>query len=312
MMTLGSNHRINDYSIVTKMIIKKCVLCNNKNFNIISKKVRDSKKHKVIKCKKCQHIQLFPIPTEKEEGKFYDENLQDKNIKYFGGIKENREKSLEDTKRRVNFVKSLIPKKGKILEIGSGHGFFIETMEKLNYNIIGIEISKEKRKFSKRITKSKIFNVNLIKDSLDLKDLDVIVMFHVLEHLSNPSDFLKKISLMLKPNGKIILEVPNSNDIQLLSNKSYNEFYWQRAHLHYFNPKSLTTVISKAGLKSKKIGIQRYSIENFINWKLTNKPQIDSPTYDLEEPYCWIEKYYKKMLEKSLKCDTIMAVCSFK
>lgn len=291
---------------------KKCILCNNKNFDIISKKVRDSKKHQIIKCKKCLHIQLFPIPTELEEEKFYDENLQDKNIQFFGGIKENRVKSFEDTKRRVNFVKSIIPKNGKILEIGSGHGFFIESMEKLKYKITGIEISKEKRKLSKRITKSKIMNVNLMKEIPSMGNLDAIVMFHVLEHLSNPSDFLKKVGSMLNQNGVIILEVPNSNDDQIFSNLAYTEFYWQRGHIHYFNPKSLKETISNAGLKSSILGIQRYSIANMINWKLTNKPQINSPTYSLEKHYEWIDEYYKKKLERSLKCDTIMAICSLK
>jgi 2-polyprenyl-3-methyl-5-hydroxy-6-metoxy-1,4-benzoquinol methylase len=291
---------------------RECCLCKFKNTETISPKVRDSKKHRVIKCKKCKHIQLFPIPNEAEEKKFYDENLQDKNIEFFGGLKENRIKSKEDTLRRVNFVKKLIPKKGKILEVGSGHGFFLESMEKLGYDITGIEISKEKRRFAQKITKSKILNVNLLTKDIELKKFDVIVLFHVLEHLSNPSNFLKKISSLLNSRGKIILEVPNSDDKQLLSNLAYREFYWQRAHLHYFNPKSLNSVLVKAGLRSKIFGVQRYSIENMINWKLTNNPQINTPTYNLEEPYGWMDKYYKKSLEKTLKCDTIMAVSSRK
>ncbi len=291
---------------------RECCLCKFKNTETISPKVRDSKKHRVIKCKKCKHIQLFPIPNEAEEKKFYDENLQDKNIEFFGGLKENRIKSKEDTLRRVNFVKKLIPKKGKILEVGSGHGFFLESMEKLGYDITGIEISKEKRKLSKKITKSKILNINLLTEDIKLKKFDAIVLFHVLEHLSNPSKFLKKISALLNLNGKIILEVPNSDDKQLISNLAYRTFYWQRAHLHYFNPKSLNSVIRKTGLRTKIVGVQRYSIENMINWKLTNKPQINNPTYILEEPYRCIDEYYKKSLEKILKCDTIMAVCSQK
>ena len=184
-------------------------------------------------------------------------------------------------------------------------------MEKLGYSITGIEISKEKRKLAKKITKSKILNVNLMNENIDIKNFDAIILFHVLEHLSNPSNFLKKISSLLSSKGKIILEVPNSDD-NLLLNLAYRDFYWQRAHLHYFNPKSLNSVIGKAGLKSKIFGVQRYSIENMINWKLTKKPQIYTPTYNLAEPYRWIDEYYKKTLEKTLKCDTIMAVCSLK
>ncbi len=291
---------------------KECCLCKFEKTEIISPKVRDSKKHKVIKCKKCNHIQLFPIPNEIEEKKFYDDNLQDKNIEFFGGLKENRVKSKDDTVRRINFMKKIIPKKGRILEIGSGHGFFLESMEKLGYNMTGIEISKEKRRFAKKISKSEILNVNLLTEDIELKKFDAIVLFHVLEHLPNPSKFLKKISSLLNLNGKIILEVPNSDDKQLISNLAYREFYWQRAHLHYFNPKSLNSVIKKAGLRTKIVGVQRYSVENMINWKLTNKPQINNPAFTLEEPYREIDEYYKKSLEKILKCDTIMAVCSQK
>lgn len=287
-----------------------CCLCHYDKNELISKTVRDSKTHRVFKCKKCKHIQLFPIPSLTEEKNFYDNNLQDKNINFFGGIKENRIKSLEDTLRRVEFIKKQIPKNGKILEIGSGHGFFLEQMEKLNYKITGIEISSEKRKMAKRITNAKILSIDLINHEIDIKNFDMIVMFHVLEHLSKPSEFLKKISLLLKSKGKIILEVPNSNDFQLSINPDYKKFYWQRAHLHYFNPKTLNLVIKKAGLNSKIIGIQRYSIENMFNWKFTKKPQLYKPTFELSATTKWIDDFYKYKLEKDLKSDTIIAICS--
>ena len=172
---------------------KICILCNCEKFEILSKRVRDSKKHKILKCKKCKHVQLFPIPTSQEDKKFYDENLQDKNINYFGTIKENRKKSLDDTTRRANAVKKIVPKHGKILEIGSGHGFFLEAMKKLNYDIIGIEVSNEKRKLSKRVTNAKILNVNLNYEIPNISNYDAVVLFHVLEHISNPVNFLKRI-----------------------------------------------------------------------------------------------------------------------
>ena len=291
------------------MIEKSCILCNYKNFETISKNVRDSKKHQVIQCKKCKHIQLNPIPTEKEEKKFYDENLQDKNINFFGGIKENREKSKEDTQRRVNFVKKMVPKKGKILEIGSGHGFFLESMERLGYNITGIEISKEKRRLAKRITKSKILNINLINETPDIKNLDAIVMFHVLEYITDPIHFLKNTSKLLKNTGKLLIKIPNVNDLSLKHHESYKIWFWQRAHANYFSPKVLKLVLKKAGFKKIKIsGIQRYSIENMFNWRLIGSPQLKKPTFELPLEYQFIDNYYKKHLENNFNCDTLLVI----
>lgn len=288
---------------------KLCILCNNKSFNLISPHLRDSKNHKVIKCKKCHHIQLFPVPTPEDEEKFYNENLQDKNIKDVGSVKRAHNKMIEDTQRRIELVSKLTPKGGSILEIGSGHGFFLEMMRKKGFKILGIEISREKRKIQKKITKVNVLDININEQIPDIGLFDTIVFFHVLEHMTEPVRFLINCQKLLKLKGKIVAEVPNADDFQLQFNKAYKEFYWQRAHINYFTPKILKRILQKSGLKNSKIiGVQRYSIENMFNWKLMNKPQIDEPTYSLPEHYSWIESHYKNTLEKSLKCDTIISI----
>ncbi|HYL66109.1 MAG TPA: class I SAM-dependent methyltransferase [Nitrosopumilaceae archaeon] len=290
------------------MSSKSCAICKYSKFDQISSHVRDSIKHKILKCRKCSHVQLYPVPSPSEDKEFYDKDMQNKNIKFYGNIEDHRRKSIDDTIRRVNFIRRFTPKNGKILEVGSGHGFFVELMRKKKYNITGIEISIEKRMMSKKVTRAKILDIDINMQSPDIGNFDTIVMFHVLEHIADPISFLKNVKKLLKPKGKLIVEVPNYDDFQLELNKSYREFYWQRAHLHYFTPKNLRCVFSFAGFKAKISGVQRYSIENMISWKLTNKPQLNEPTYSLPEPYEWIEKSYKQNLEKNLKCDTIMSV----
>ncbi|MBI1829471.1 MAG: class I SAM-dependent methyltransferase [Thaumarchaeota archaeon] len=291
---------------------KVCILCKYQKLHLIAPRARDSVKHKIMKCDKCGHVQLSPIPTLDDDKKFYDENLQDENINYHGSIDENRKKSTDDTIRRFELIRKLAPKNGKILEIGSGHGFFLELMRQKGYDITGIEISKEKRRISKKVTSAKVLDIDINTQIPHINDFDVMVMFHVLEHIINPIDFLKKIRNLLVSNGKIIVEVPNYNDFQLKLNKYYREFYWQRAHIHYFTPQVLDEIFDQAGLRSKIIGIQRYSIENMFSWKLTNKPQMSNPLFNLTNEYEWIEKPYKKHLEKNLISDTIVVIGDLK
>lgn len=291
------------------MNIKCCILCKFSRLVTISIRVRDSKNHKVVKCEKCKHVQLYPVPTQKEDNVFYDKNLQDKNINYYGSISDHRRKSFEDTIRRANFVKKITPSGGKILEIGSGHGFFLEMMRKNGYKVKGIEISKEKRNISKQVTRAEILDVNINEKIPNIGNFDTIVMFHVLEHIIDPVLFLQNIRKMLKYKGALVIEVPNCNDFQINLNESYRDFYWQRAHIHYFTPIILKSLCRKSGLdRIKIIGIHRYSIENMFNWKLTKKPQLDEPTYNLPKEYEWIEKPYKQELERKLKSDTIIAI----
>jgi len=289
----------------------KCNLCNHKKFVTVSKKVRDSKKSKIIQCTKCNNIQLEPIPTIEEDKKFYNKNLQMKNIKIKFQINKLKKKSQEDTKRRIKFISKFLKKDSKILEIGSGYGFFLEGMQKHGYEIEGIEVSKERLEYAKK-KKLKIFDINLLDDSSTiLKKYDLIVSFHVLEHIVDPKKFLKEIRTMLKSKGKIIFEVPNSNDYQLKLNSKYNEWYWQRAHINYYHPKTLSKLLKNSGFKNIQIqGIQRYSIENMFNWKLNQTPQKLDPVFSLTEPYKWIENFYKSKLEKSLISDTIISLAT--
>ena len=293
------------------MIKKRCILCKNEKFRLISKKTRDSKKHQIIRCLKCNHIQLFPIPTLIDEKKFYDENLQDKSINDIGSIKRARRKMMPDNIRRYQFIKKIIPKKSRVLEIGSGHGFFLEIMKTNGFDIIGYDISKEKRKYSKKITDVPVYDININEKIPADNKFDIVVLFHTLEHITEPITLLKNIKKLLKPKGKILIEVPNSDDFHLKLNKFYKEFYWERAHIHYFNPKILKNVIRKSGFKNIRIvGVQRYGIENFFHWKLTNKPQMENPSYSLPMELNWIEKNYKKFLVDKLNCDTIMTVAN--
>ena len=158
----------------------KCILCDGKLVKQIVPRVRDSKNHKIIKCKKCGHVQLYPIPSKNDDREFYNKDLQLKNTKYSGTINELRIKNMEDTLRRAAFIRKIVPKKGSILEIGSGYGFFLEEMNRHGFKITGIEISQERIKRCKKVTNVKILNVDLNEQLPDLPNFDAIVVFLIL------------------------------------------------------------------------------------------------------------------------------------
>ncbi|GAA6621725.1 class I SAM-dependent methyltransferase [Scytonema sp. NUACC26] len=98
----------------------------------------------------------------------------------------------------------------QILEVGSAFGSFVELAIKSGLNIKGIELNKA----AVRIAQQK----NLPVEHLDLQELakqapqslDAICSFQVLEHISQPKDFIEWSIQLLKPNGKLIFCVPNS------------------------------------------------------------------------------------------------------
>jgi 2-polyprenyl-3-methyl-5-hydroxy-6-metoxy-1,4-benzoquinol methylase len=99
----------------------------------------------------------------------------------------------------------------KVIEIGSAYGYFIKSGLEAGLDIRGIELNEAAVLAAQ--------NQKLPVEYLDLKEaavlyresLDAVCSFQVLEHVSNPKDFISWSLDMLKPGGKLIYCVPNSD-----------------------------------------------------------------------------------------------------
>lgn len=287
-----------------------CLLCSKNKFKKISNQVRDSKSHRIVKCEDCGLLQIWPLPPLSEEREFYAKDRQAKNIKVPTDIKTIKENFFPDNERRSEMISKIISKKSRILDVGSGYGFFLQAMLNKGFqNIVGSEISEERREISKKITKAKVFDINFLEENNSLEKFDCITLFHVLEHIRDPIYFLKNIKKVLKPRGTLIIEVPNCKDMLLSVSEEYRDFYWQLAHLSYFSEKNLKEIVKKSGLVLDDIiYVQRYGVENMMNWITEGVPQIKKPTFELMGSYGWLEKYYKNYLCKIRKSDTIILI----
>ena len=106
-------------------------------------------------------------------------------------------------------IKLLPKKKGLLLEIGSGTGKLIAKCKQIGWNVIGIEPNSSARKIAKEVN-----GIELLKDITELQlknnSVETVMMWHVLEHIPNLNESLKKLSALLKTNGMLIIGVPNS------------------------------------------------------------------------------------------------------
>lgn len=106
---------------------------------------------------------------------------------------------------------------GKILDYGCGDGSFLNFMKNNNFSIIGYEPNLK----ASNTAIYKIGKENIINNLEDIKDnsLDIITLWHVLEHIYNPEDILTNLQKKLKKEGIIIIAVPNY--------KSYDAKYYK-------------------------------------------------------------------------------------
>ena len=149
-----------------------------------------------------------------------------------------------------------------------------------------------------------------LEKELPHKKFDLIMHFFVLEHISDPFDFLSKQINLLNEGGKIIFEIPNSADalFSIYDIPAFERFYWSVAHPWYFNEKSLNYLLNKLNLNYEIIRDQRYDLSNHLIWARDGKPGgMGRFTDKLGKN---IEKIYKNELIKTGYCDTLIGVIS--
>lgn len=269
-------------------------------------KVRDNDNIKVLRCNKSKVIFLDSIDHISQS---YYNNLEELN--YWNS--DNRAKALESTYkddfRRYNFIKELIDNKN-YLDIGCGLGGIFEFVIGDKKNLYGIEPQETIRKELISLG----YKVYSDIDELLNQDVrfDLITLFHVFEHLTNPLEFLEKIYKLLNKNGKLIIEVPNAEDalISLYNVESFKKSTFWSEHLVLHTKNSLEAYLRKTNFSNISVqGIQRYNLSNHINWIMNNQiNKIYKEFIDDEE----LNKYYCKALDKTNNTDTLISICEKK
>lgn len=234
----------------------KCVLCGGNDFKRIfySGDIRfglSNKKFKVARCKNC-HL-TFTLGYGKKN--FYPQ--------YYEGI------SFGDDNLKIKIDKFSIVSKyfkepGRILDVGSGYGGFLQYANKNGWQGLGVENSG-RAALKSRKRKIKIIRGNFNKVGLS-GNFDLITFWHSLEHMPDPLVALKKARTLIGKKGKIIIDLPN---IASFSAKLFNNNFAGLdipRHLFHFTPETLGKVLWRAGLKIEDISYwsREHSAANFF------------------------------------------------
>jgi SAM-dependent methyltransferase len=137
---------------------------------------------------------------------------------------------------------------GMLLDVGSGIGTFVHTMEKAGWNAVGLEPDEQARSKS-----AKLYNVDIYPSSelatLPYGTYDAITLWHVLEHVHTLDEYIEQLKLLLAPGGKLIIAVPNYTSKDAAAYKQYWAAYDVPRHLYHFSPASVRTLMANHGMK---------------------------------------------------------------
>ena len=209
---------------------------------------------KFFKCENCNLLYLDPRPHLDEINTIYPSYYYSSNYEEINFIARFGKQFLDNLKFK-SFLSFLRKDEFKYLDIGCGNGRYLEVVHKKfkqkKVNCFGLEFENNKLKELKKEGYQIFFDS--IDDFVTDNKFDLITMFHVIEHVANPSEQIKKIYDCLSDEGVLVIETPNHQSIDhiLFASKYWGGYHIPR-HFTVFHEHSLKKMLLDNNLKILK------------------------------------------------------------
>lgn len=223
-----------------------CALCKSPYSKILFETETEHSKFKILQCKQCDLVSTFPLPDEEllkihNETHYYGER-ESKFIPFLQRIR------CKLSKIRAGQYLSMVPKsvrRPKILDIGCAEGRLLQSFYEYGCDCFGIEhFSYPVERFVNR-EKINYLVGDLNSFELDRESFDVIILWHVLEHMDDPDQVMSIIYDILKPNGIFIIAVPNYSSPEA---RLFQQFWFHLDipwHKYHFTKRSFRLLIER-------------------------------------------------------------------
>lgn len=156
-----------------------------------------------------------------------------------------------------------------VLEVGTSTGYLTRVLRDLGNRVIGIEVDEEAAKIAEEycdlMIPGDVEEIDL-DDYLAPASIDLAVFGDVLEHLRYPAAVLKKVRRYLKPQGSIIVSIPNVCHGDVLINLLKGDFRYtsmgllDETHLRFFGLKNVFDLLTDSGYEIEEVRTTRHPV----------------------------------------------------
>lgn len=307
-----------------------CVICTDAGVPTLVQETVKGDQHNmvcVVRCSTCGHYQLFPpnysIDHYKEDGQV-NFVVHD----YGTPIAKIVEHSWTEAARRVKrfaergiaLERRSLGRPLRVLDIGGGYGFFASELKR-RFPAIEVQVmepSSKRANLGREYLTARgqeypvpEFVVEQLGEGFVGRHrgtYDIVTIWHVLEHVSNPVAFLKWATELISPvDGLVCLEVPNAHDELMQLSPAFRDRNYMIEHISYFSRHTLETIARMVApdCRLSISGYQRYGIFNYFHWINFNQPQGANPDLFDGQDRWWLEASWRATREEAMTSDAL-------
>ena len=255
----------------------------------------------IARCRRCAQAVTLPVPAD--IGRYYPAGYYgDKQGRRFPAVMEWLQEKLYAW-RAGQVLRRLKQKNAKVLDIGCGRGLLLRAFQRNGCDVTGTEFSDGACRFAREVLKLPV-RVGLLPDlNFPANSFDVVVMWHVLEHVSDPRPMVAEVARILRPGGMFLVAVPDFGSPEArLTQAGWFHLDCPR-HLSHHTRESLSRILGAAGLAPAWVSALAPEYDNFsfvqslLNW-LGARPNL---------LYNWLRGQSAKVMGAKKSCGSAVA-----
>ena len=200
-----------------------------------------------VLCRKCGHVRIKNPLSESAAIRFYSSSDY-RSLYFLGETTEavlRRKTPLPNSKSSLlSYVEGLGISSGTIVEWGCGGGWNLVPFRDAGWKTIGFDFDQTYISLGRELLHLDLFEIDNLSEVREIaKAPDVILMNHVIEHVSQPHDTLLQLRELCSDSTVLVVGVPLLETIGLWH---WHDFF-HIAHIHYFSHKTFTMTVQNAG-----------------------------------------------------------------
>ncbi len=278
-----------------KKLKRNCPICNNSEGEALhsQKFVLDNNnplpsEYDVVCCTQCSFVYADVDANQDDYNEYYKNFSKYESLEISSGAGNSQLDEERLKEMAMDIISVIDDKNSYILDIGSGLGGLLKILESKEYkNLFALEPSINCVTYINENSKITAFQGSVL-DNLERifngKKFDYVILSHVLEHIYDLNDAIKNIKNILSFNGKVYIEVPDSNRYKIFFVVPY--YYFDIEHINHFNSFSLNSLMSKYGFETIKTDTKIMKVSETINYpafyslfQLSNESKISIEKY---------------------------------